>query len=90
MKIFYFLILIFEIFGNEIPDLEGAYAIKEYDDIKWLEICDENLYLVKNSKKKKANLYFKKIQNETNSHFYINIINNPFTLIKIKNPFLLH
>ena len=44
MKYFYFLILIVEIFGNEIPDLEGAYAIKEFDDIKWLEIYDGELY----------------------------------------------
>ena len=76
MKILFFLILIFEIFGNEIPNLEGAYAIKEFDDIKWIEIYGQNLYLEKNSKKKKANLYFKKIENETNSFFYINIIIN--------------
>ena len=76
MKILFFLILIFEIFGNEIPNLEGAYAIKEFDDIKWIEIYDQNLYLEKNSKKKKANLYFKRIENETNSFFYINIIIN--------------
>ena len=89
MKYFYFLILIVEIFGNEIQDLEGAYAIKEFDDIKWLEIYDGELYLEKNSKKKKANLYFKKIENETNSYFYINVIinNTRLCIDKMNNTF---
>ena len=89
MKYFYFLILIVEIFGNEIPDLEGAYAIKEFDDIKWLEIYDGELYLEKNSKKKKANLYFKKIENETNFYFYINVIinNTRLCIDKMNNTF---
>ena len=89
MKYFYFLILIVEIFGNEIPDLEGAYAIKEFDDIKWLEIYDGELYLEKNSKKKKANLYIKKIENETNSYFYINVIinNTRLCIDKMNNTF---
>ena len=89
MKYFYFLILIVEIFGNEIQDLEGAYAIKEFDDIKWLEIYDGELYLEKNSKKKKANLYFKKIEKETNSYFYINVIinNTRLCIDKMNNTF---
>ena len=89
MKYFYFLILIVEIFGNEIQDLEGAYAIKEFDDIKWLEIYDGELYLEKNSKKKKANLYIKKIENETNSYFYINVIinNTRLCIDKMNNTF---
>ena len=89
MKYFYFLILIVEIFGNEIQDLEGAYAIKEFDDIKWLEIYDGELYLEKNSKKKKANLYLNKVENETNSYFYINVIinNTRLCIDKMNNTF---
>ena len=61
MKIFYLIILILLLSGNGISDLEGAYAIKEYDDIKWIEIDKDKLYLEKNSVKKKANLYIKNI-----------------------------
>ena len=88
MKIFYLIILILLLSGNGISDLEGAYAIKEYDDIKWIEIDKDKLYLEKNSAKKKANLYINKDKNEINA-YYINIINNNTRLCidQIKNTF---
>ena len=59
---------------NHISD--GAYAIREYEDIKWLYIKN-NLYLKKNSKKKKANFYLKNCHNkrENNCYFIISILN---------------
>ena len=73
MKIFYLIILILLLLlsGNGISDLEGAYAIKEYDDIKWIEIDKDKLYLEKNSVKKKANLYINKDKNEINVYYLI-------------------
>ena len=62
--------------------LEGAYAIKEYQDIKWLNVSAHNLILEKNSRKKNAIFYIRKcdnlIQNETDKIFYFiyTIINN--------------
>ena len=77
--IFYFLFLMILVIGkNNENNLDGAYAIREYKDIKWLNMKN-NLYLKKNSKKKKANFYIKKCydEKEGNNYYYINtIINN--------------
>ena len=76
MKFICFIILFFLITCNEIYDLEGAYAIKENEDIRWLEIYDGKLYLDKNSNKKKAHLYFNKVKNKADIFYNINLIIN--------------
>ena len=76
MKFIYIIILFFLISCNEIYDLEGAYAIKENEDIRWLEIYDGKLYLDKNSNKKKAHLYFNKMKNKADIFYNINLIIN--------------
>ena len=87
----YFLLLIIVINGKEKDNkqnLDGAYAIREYKDIKWLNIKN-NLYLIKNSKKKKANFYIKSIKNdennETNVYYITTIINNTKLCINEEN-----
>ena len=76
MKFICIIILFFLISCNEIYDLEGAYAIKENEDIRWLEIYDGKLYLDKNSNKKKAHLYFNKVKNKADIFYNINLIIN--------------
>ena len=76
MKFIYIIILFFLISCNGIYDLEGAYAIKENEDIRWLEIYDGKLYLDKNSNKKKAHLYFNKVKNKADIFYNINLIIN--------------
>ena len=74
----YFLLLIIFVIGNDNnQNLDGAYAIREYEDIKWLHIKN-NLYLKKNSKKKKANFYLRQIKEEIKESniYYITTINN--------------
>ena len=90
MKLFLFfaLFLIIQIYEIEsIENLYGGYAIKEYNDIKWLNISNNNLILEKNSKKKKANFYIKKCENEKSNNFYyiITIINNHRLCLNEKN-----
>ena len=76
MKFICIIILFFLISCNGIYDLEGAYAIKENEDIRWLEIYDGKLYLDKNSNKKKAHLYFNRVKNKTDIFYNINLIIN--------------
>ena len=76
MKFIYIIILFFLISCNGIYDLEGAYAIKENEDIRWLEIYDGKLYLDKNSNKKKAHLYINKVKNKADIFYNINLIIN--------------
>ena len=76
MKFICIIILFFLITCNEIYDLEGAYAIKENEDIRWLEIYDGKLYLDKNSNKKKAHLYINKVKNKADIFYNINLIIN--------------
>ena len=75
LYIFFLFILIYGKVNNIITD--GAYAIREYEDIKWL-YSKSNLYLEKNSKKKKANFYLKNCRdkNENNYYFIFSILNN--------------
>ena len=76
MKFICIIILFFLISCNGIYDLEGAYAIKENEDIRWLEIYDGKLYLDKNSNKIKAHLYFNKVKNKADIFYNINLIIN--------------
>ena len=77
--IIFFLFLIILVLGKiNNKNLDGAYAIREYDDIKWLYIKN-SLYLKKDSKKKKANFYLNQCQDEKMEEkiYYINnILNN--------------
>ena len=71
-------LMILVIVKNNESYFYGAYAIREYEDIKWLNI-ENYLYLKKDSKKKKANFYIKKCINEKgdNNFYFINtFINN--------------
>ena len=78
----YLFFLFYIILGKDNNDsLDGAYAIKEHQDIKWLNVSAHNLILEKNSKKKNAIFYIRKcdnlIQSQKDKIFYfIYIINN--------------
>ena len=77
-SLLYILFLFILIYGKVINIItDGAYAIREYEDIKWL-YSKSNLYLEKNSKKKKANFYLKNCRdkNENNYYFIFSILNN--------------
>ena len=74
----YILFLVILVIGKNNNILDGAYAIREYEDIKWLYIKN-SLYLKKDSKKKKANFYLNQCKNEKEDekiYFIINIFNN--------------
>ena len=76
--LFYFLFLMILIIGKNNANFDGAYAIREYDDIKWLNI-NNNLYLKKDSNKKKANFYIHKFldkKGDNNFYFINTFINN--------------
>ena len=76
--IFVFFLIILVIGKNNNINLDGAYAIREYEDIKWLYIKN-SLYLKKDSKKKKANFYLRQCKDEKieeKIYFINNIINN--------------
>ena len=71
--------------------LDGAYAIKEYNDLKWLNVSAHNLILEKNSKKKNAIFYIRKCDNQIQSqkdkifYFIYIIINNNRLCINEQN-----
>ena len=74
----YILFLVILVIGKNNNILDGPYAIREYEDIKWLYIKN-SLYLKKDSKKKKANFYLNQCKNEKEDekiYFIINIFNN--------------
>ena len=90
--LFYLFFLFNIILGKDNNNgLDGAYAIKEYQDIKWLNVTAQNLILEKNSKKKKAVFYIRKCDNQIQSekdkifYFIYTIINNNRLCINEQN-----
>ena len=91
MKLFYFFFLFILINGKDNNNLDGAYAIREYDDIKWLKIINNNLFLEKNSKKKKANFFIKECKSEKKEDkkfYFITVIINNTNLCLKENDFI--